>query len=266
MWIFLDSGAGSGSENMQLDEWLAREWFPETRRPVFRLYGWRPWTLSLGYHQSEGTIDEGALRRDGFELVRRPTGGRAVFHAEEITYSIVMDAGRMNVNGVYETISRALAEGLQTAGYDVSFSAAQPDLAQLYRQPGSIPCFTVSSRHEIQIGGRKLVGSAQRRYLRGDGGATVLQHGSILTGPAHRRLVDYLAVGEEIKSRLRGAIERSTTDLARCGSAPVDEAAVKAHLRDAVARELCGGAYEPNDHSFFMNAMRDGALRTEYSR
>ncbi|MBE0558313.1 MAG: hypothetical protein IH628_13860, partial [Proteobacteria bacterium] len=91
---------------------------------------------------------------------------------------------------------------------------SQPHFPSEYRRRSSVACFTSSGRHEITIGGRKLVGSAQRRYARGDGVEVVLQHGSILLGPDHRRIVEFLRGGErDLKVDVERELRLHTTDL-----------------------------------------------------
>ena len=164
--------------------------------PALRLYRWRPWAVSLGYHQREDHLIAERLRADGIDIVRRPTGGRAILHAEELTYSVVMSVAGQGVLHVYNAISRALVRGLRHLDVEVSLQRSQPNFPEAYRHASSIPCFASSARYEIEWRGRKLVGSAQRRYL-ADGKEVVLQHGSILCGPAHLNLVDYLRLPEE---------------------------------------------------------------------
>ncbi len=262
-WIFVDSGFRSGTENMQLDDWLARYWFSETRQPVFRLYRWSPYTLSLGYHQHYGDVDIGKLNDAGFDLVRRPTGGRAVFHAEEITYSIVMDATGKRVDEVYEIISRVLASALQAAGYEVEFAAGNQNFSDFYRKKHSVSCFTASSDYEIQIAGRKLVGSAQRRYARPDGGVTALQHGSILTGPSHQQLVDFLTIDDSHRQKLKKIIRQSSIDLSELSTKPVEYDLLKKHLKDSAMKHLAGGYFDDFDHESFTAKMNENVYNPE---
>ncbi len=209
---------------MERDEALALALLhgaPEAR-PIVRLYQWEPWAVSLGRHQDADTLDRELLARDGIDLVRRPTGGRAILHAEELTYAVVMYAGRKSILQVYNIISEALVRGLRLFGVDVTLQKSQPQFAEVYRQPSSIPCFTSSARYEIEWQGRKLVGSAQRRYADGERDV-VLQHGSILCGPAHRRLGDYLRVPDEgVRERIRKEMDEKTVDLSEISGGPVD--------------------------------------------
>ncbi len=224
-WLFVDSGAQSGARNMRIDEEGARALqctSSADAHSTLRLYRWNPWAISLGYHQSADDLDAGLCAADGIDIVRRPTGGRAILHAEELTYCLVMETGRRSVLQVYNDISRALVRGLQLFGVPVALQKSQPNFAETYRQASSIPCFTSSARYEIEWGGRKLVGSAQRRFPDGERDV-VLQHGSILCGPAHRRLVDYLHVADpKVRDQIRNEMTEKTVELSEILGAPPD--------------------------------------------
>jgi lipoyl(octanoyl) transferase len=215
-WDFEYSGALRGAENMRRDEEYAgmlQNSPAAGHSPLLRLYGWQPWAISLGHHQSADDLNTRRCIAEGIDIVRRPTGGRAILHAEELTYCVVMYTGRRSVLDVYNDISRGLVSGLQLFGVDVSLQKSQPNFRETYRNASSIPCFTSSARYEIEWQGRKLVGSAQRRY--GDGERdVVLQHGSILCGPAHKKLTDFLRIDDPaLLSRVRQEMEDKTVDL-----------------------------------------------------
>jgi lipoyl(octanoyl) transferase len=212
-WHFLDSGFCTGAANMECDETLAQLLMRGEILPTVRLFRWRPWAISLGRNQNIDEIDIGRAATDGIDVVRRPTGGRAILHAEELTYSVVMPAPRGTVLDAYNAISSALVHGLLLYGADVTLARSQPNFPTAYRNPSSIPCFSASARYEIEWKGRKLVGSAQRRY--GSGGTEiVLQHGSILCGPAHRQLVRYVAVQDaSVEGEIARSLEERTADL-----------------------------------------------------
>ena len=207
---------------MRLDEAHAAAMSRGEIGPLVRLFRWRPWAISLGYNQRADDIDSARAAADAIDVVRRPTGGRAILHAEELTYSVVMDAGRKGVLQVYNEISEALVTGLRLYGVEVSLQKSQPNFAEHYRQASSVPCFTASARYEIEWRGRKLVGSAQRRFS-GEAREVVLQHGSLLCGPAHKRLADYLSAGDPAQvARVRSDLEEKTVDLAEVSGGPVD--------------------------------------------
>jgi lipoate-protein ligase A len=220
-WQFIDSGEQTGAYNMALDESHARTLASGGGSPVLRLFRWKPWTISLGYNQQAGEIDGERCSAEGIAIVRRPTGGRAILHAEELTYSVVMPAQRKSVLHVYNDISTALVRGLALYGVQVSLVKSQPDFAKEYRSSSSIPCFASSARYEIEWRSRKLVGSAQRRFG-GPAGDVVLQHGSILCGDAHCRLADYLAApAAEERERIRSVLRARTADLRMITGEPV---------------------------------------------
>jgi lipoyl(octanoyl) transferase len=230
-WEVIDTGESSGADNMAFDESLARRRAEGTGASTLRFFRWKPWAISVGYNQGTAELDAARCAADGIAIVRRPTGGRAILHAEELTYSVVMPAGRKSILQIYNEISRALVRGLALYGVDASLQKSQPNFAEEYRNPSSLPCFSSSARYEIEWQGRKLVGSAQRRYAGSDGDA-VLQHGSILCGPAHLRLADYLLLEDAATAaRIRRVLTEKTVDLGAITGAPVDTAALAACLR-----------------------------------
>ena len=213
-WQFLNSGFHPGQYNMRMDELLAERLAAHEGSPTLRVYGWKPYAISLGYNQRDNDFDEARCATHGIDIVRRPTGGRAILHAEELTYSVTMFSRGKNINEAYCEISRALISGLHLLGADVQYAMASPNLPQFYRSRTSIPCFASSTRYEIQYRGKKLVGSAQRRFAASGGDEVVLQHGSILLGPVHRRLSEFVrAESEEIRAALRESLETKTTEL-----------------------------------------------------
>lgn len=140
--------------------------------PTLRLYGWNPPCLSIGYAQSSLDVDLEALSKAGWELVRRPTGGKAILHTDELTYAIVGPADhplfRGGVPASYQRLSFGLMAGLQRLGI-------RPQLQSGSSLNGSNPiCFQVPGAYELIVDGHKLMGSAQLRRARG-----VLQHGSL---------------------------------------------------------------------------------------
>jgi len=199
---------------MEYDEGLAQSLVSSDGPCVVRFYGWSPPAISLGWHQDAGEIDIDKCAEAGIDVVRRPTGGRAILHSDEVTYSVVMVASQKSVLTVYQQISDALVRGLRSLGADVALEKSQPHFPSLYRTPSSVACFASAARYEIHIGGRKLVGSAQRRFARPDGGEVVLQHGSILLGSDHLRMLDFLkGMNEDQRSQLRSELKAKTTDL-----------------------------------------------------
>lgn len=188
---FIDSGFSNGEENMRFDTDRKDAFYAGNAKPMFRIYGWKPWCVSLGFNQKESDIDRERCEARGIEIVRRPTGGRAVLHADEITYSVVcgMPPG-ISPQDLYRDIHIFLLSALHELGLkEVGFQKSQPDFRNMYRsEERSVACFASSARWEIESNGKKLIGSAQRAF-----GSTLLQHGSILLDSGHDQLADIIA-------------------------------------------------------------------------
>jgi lipoate-protein ligase A len=182
-WRLLVDRPAGGAWNMAVDEVLLDGVAAGMTPPTLRFYEWTPPCLSLGYFQPFDVVDLGGCRRLGVELVRRPTGGRAILHDRELTYSVTLPASLLGHDGgvlpSYYRLSLALRDGLVRLGVPVTLT---PESASGAADHGPV-CFDRPSAHEILLDGRKLVGSAQMR--RGGG---ILQHGSILIEPRIARL------------------------------------------------------------------------------
>ncbi len=193
---------------MAADEGMAERLRNGEALPTLRLYGWSPPAVSLGYHQDIEDFDLPSLRSAGVDIVRRPTGGKAILHDRELTYCIVTALDERGPRALYRSVNACLLRGLRNLGIDAELSSAEPDFRALYRDPSSIPCFSSSARDEIQFRGKKLVGSAQRRF-----GRVILQHGSLLLGPQHLGLVRFLSPGiRELEGNMEEALAGHTTD------------------------------------------------------
>jgi lipoyl(octanoyl) transferase len=171
-WRLVVTPPAAGAANMALDEALM-ERARATGEWVARVYSWGTPTISLGRNQSaRGRYDMDRIQQLGLDVVRRPTGGRAILHHREITYSVTApsdEAGDLRES--YDRINRLLLEALRSLGVDALVAA--PTTRAL--APGMAPCFDQPSAGELTLAGRKLAGSAQ---WRADG--ALLQHGSIL--------------------------------------------------------------------------------------
>lgn len=185
-WRLLVTEPTDGATNMAIDEALWRGRREGTSPPTVRFFAWDPPTVSIGYGQAIGRdVDVEACRRLGVGLVRRPTGGSAIYHdgpERELTYCVTAgtdDLGTApDLLETYQWIARALLRGLRALG-------APAEIVAVPANGGPIPafCFARTGRYEIELHGRKLVGSAQRRH-----GRHVLQHGSVLLGVDTPRL------------------------------------------------------------------------------
>jgi lipoate-protein ligase A len=178
-WRLIADGAAPGAWNMAVDEALAESVAAGASPPVLRLYRWSPACLSLGFAQPHGVADAAFCAAHGVDVVRRPTGGRAVLHHRELTYSFAAPLGRapfgFDLQAAYRAICAALVAGLGRLGVAAELSGAPA--GGMIRPTEAIPCFVGPASGEVVADGRKLVGSAMRRV-----GDAILQHGTILEG------------------------------------------------------------------------------------
>ncbi len=192
MWRLLITEPAAGSWNMAVDEAIARCAADGISPTTLRFYQWQPGAVSLGRHQPLADIDRAQVERLGYGLVRRPTGGRAILHIDELTYSIAGRAEDDSLQGAvldsYSRLSEGLVLGLRRLGLDAAkapgTNRAGPDVSPV--------CFEVPSAYELVAGPYKVMGSAQSRR-----GGYVLQHGSLPLHGDITRLVDVLAVADE---------------------------------------------------------------------
>ena len=171
-WRLLDTPPAPGAWNMGVDEALA-DAVRAGGAPVLRFYRWSPACLSLGRNQpARGRYDEARIAARGLDVVRRPTGGRAVLHDRELTYSVALPDGLLgSPRQAYAALNRALVAGLRRLGAD---AALQGDTGRRAPAPSLAPCFAEPVEGEVVAAGLKLVGSAQRRVE-----GVLLQHGSL---------------------------------------------------------------------------------------
>jgi lipoate-protein ligase A len=173
-WRLLNTGYLDGATNMAIDEAISRAVQANLAPPTLRFFGWQPACLSLGQAQPGGDVDQAACHAADVDVVRRPTGGRAILHTDELTYSVIAPEREPRVAGTivesYKRLSEGLLNGLQSMGVPTR-QVEQPDDHD--RDQGPV-CFEVPSNYEIVFDGKKLVGSAQMRRA-----GVVLQHGAI---------------------------------------------------------------------------------------
>jgi lipoate-protein ligase A len=209
VWRFVNTGTADPFYNMALDEAIVKTVEKKGGPPTIRAYAWKPAAVSIGYFQNLlDVVDAGKCVRLGIPLVRRLTGGRAVFHDEEVTYSVIakkdhLEAGQ-SIQDIYRRIGQALVASLRYLKIKALLSrpTAHALPRRIAQSPG--PCFSSTGRYEVLVEGRKVVGSAQR-WL----GDVVLQHGSVLTGEGHLKIVQLLPAGqaaerEQMAQELRG--------------------------------------------------------------
>lgn len=208
-WRLLNTGWRDGPTNMAIDEAIAEAVAAGKSRPTLRFYGWDPACLSLGYGQSWTVADWDACAARGWDVVRRPTGGRAILHVDELTYSVCAPESEPRVRGgvleSYQRLSAALARGLRLIGVEPERAphAGGPQGAK-----GPV-CFDLPSSYEIIVGGRKLVGSAQARRK-----GAVLQHGTLpLHGDIGRILHALCVKPPEKRAKMEARLRQTATTL-----------------------------------------------------
>jgi lipoate-protein ligase A len=211
-WRLLRTAPASGAWNMAVDEAILEAVGRETVPATLRLYSWQPACLSLGYAQPSEDVDQEALRKRGWELVRRPTGGKAILHTDEITYSVIGPEHDERLSGgvleSYLKLSQALirtlgnlnisAESVErpagarnSTDRQAADNATERDFFTERASEQNPVCFEVPSTYEITIQGRKIIGSAQARRKEG-----VLQHGSLPLQGDLTRILEALILPE----------------------------------------------------------------------
>lgn len=225
-WRFIHSGALSPAENMAIDEAIMLVHSEGKTLPTLRFYEWSPATLSIGYFQkAEDEVDLEAIEREKVGFVRRPTGGRAVLHDQELTYSMIVseryEGLPKTVNESYRVLSEGLLLGFQKLGLQAEMvSLASEDDQARYASMGSAACFDSPSWYELVVEGRKAAGSAQTRQK-----GVVLQHGSILLELDADLLFSLLRFPND---RLRERLKRNF----------IDKAVAINHLRRSLGLEV----------------------------
>lgn len=186
-WRVLDIGASPGSLNMAIDQAILAMHVRGESPPTLRIYQWSPPAISLGYFQRCHGVDIAACRRLAIDVVRRPTGGRAVLHFGDLTYAVVAgttDGIPSGVTAAYRLICQGLAAAFRVLGFEAELGC------QGAGSPRSDMCFLTSTAGDLLHKGRKFVGSAQTWN-----GSSMLQHGSIILEP-HPEILARLQGGE----------------------------------------------------------------------
>lgn len=209
-WDLIKYEKHKGQFNMDFDLQLVKNCKSDIA--ILRFYGWEPNTISIGANQSFNEIDFELTNKHGVDTVKRPTGGRAIFHAEELTYSVVMPNNhQISGKELYEDISNSLVFGMKLFHnklHDVELEKSMPNFPNLLKESSGSLCFASTAKSEIKYRGKKIVGSAQRKL-----GPTILQHGSILIGQKHRQLADFIKADEEEKIKLKNELSEKTIEI-----------------------------------------------------
>lgn len=209
IWRLIKTPPSTGAWNMAVDEAILEHIYRGESKPTLRLYAWNPPCLSLGHAQPFKDVDVERLKSHGWDVVRRVTGGRAILHTDELTYSVAGSEQEGILSGgvleSYNRLSKALLYAVQSLSLPVKVQEEKHKTASQNLNP---ICFEVPSSYEITVDGKKLIGSAQARKKEG-----VLQHGSLpLTGDLTRiceaLVFENETTRQEAKDRL---LARATT-------------------------------------------------------
>lgn len=179
-WHILTTPSLAPAENMAIDEAIANWVARGELKPTLRFYSWAPHAISVGrFQRATRDLDREALQANGIPVVRRLTGGRAVLHADELTYSVILPETTpslpTNVIESYRLLTEGVRRGYQALGVPAEFSVPlTAEDREALRKPKSAVCFDAASYYELTVDGRKVAGSAQVRHQ-----GAVLQHGSI---------------------------------------------------------------------------------------
>lgn len=189
-WRFIPYEVFDAATNMAVDEAILEAHLQGFVPPTLRFYGWSKAAVSIGHSQSLPDNVVEYIKNAGYDLVRRPTGGRAVLHDNELTYSFVGSEGLgVSILDAYEQICRGLIEGLESFGVKAGIGKSGVSCKDLQ------DCFLATTGSDLQVDGKKIAGSAQLRRKH-----AVLQHGSILLKQEQDALPSLLAAGGEQKS------------------------------------------------------------------
>jgi lipoyl(octanoyl) transferase len=268
-WRLLITPPARGAWNMAVDEsileHIGRGGPPGLRQgqvslPTLRLYAWEPACLSLGHAQPFADVDTARLEQRGWEVVRRATGGRAILHTDELTYSVIAPPDEPRVEGSvlesYNRLAGALLLAVKNLDVPVEMKEGKADNNGI---PNPV-CFEVPSTYEITVDGKKLIGSAQARKKEG-----VLQHGSLpLTGDL-TRICQALAFEDESarENAAKRLLERATTVESALGRAVSWEDAAQAFV-DAFEAQL-GLSFERGKLSESESRRAEQLVRERYA-
>lgn len=261
-WRLMITPPARGAWNMAVDEAILEQAGRGESLPTLRLYAWDPACLSLGHAQPFADVDTPRRRERGWDVVRRATGGRAILHTDELTYSVTGSAEEPAlVGGVlesYNRIAQALLLAVKNLGLPVEMKQIVGQVSNLTDTVNPI-CFEVPSTYEITVAGKKLIGSAQARKREG-----VLQHGSLpLTGDLTRICQALVFADEPARQEAASRLSaRATTVESALGRAVTWDSAAAAFI-DAFEMQL-GLCFERGELSEYESRRAEELVREKY--
>ncbi len=252
-WRLILSPAARGAENMALDQAVLEAVAGGHSPPTLRLYAWAPPCLSLGHAQPDSDIDLERLAVRGWEWVRRPTGGRAILHTDEVTYAVALTANHPLATGgvldTYRRLSHGLTTGLARLGMSTEIHPTPATPADRLNPV----CFEAPSAYELTFQGKKLVGSAQVR--RGGG---ILQHGSLpLCGDVSRICHVLRYPDERARADAIARVKARATTLEACLGRTIPWAEAASALAEGFAEALGLHLVEESCGATEIRRMRD---------
>lgn len=215
-WRLIIEENNNAYYNMAVDEAIMKVHSQGDTPPTLRFYGWQPAALSLGYFQQlKKEVDLEKCKKQGIDFVRRLTGGRAILHKQELTYSIVIREDYQlladSIEKSYQQISAGLAAGLNQLGVEAELK--EVERGRKAPRGHSAACFDAPSWYEVVLNNKKLIGSAQRRKEN-----TILQHGSLPLADSSAEIFELLNYSSENeRKKSRRIFKNKSTNLKKAG-------------------------------------------------
>ncbi|MHB8910594.1 MAG: lipoate--protein ligase family protein [Syntrophales bacterium] len=261
VWRLLPFRKGDPAENMAVDEAVFRGTIRKASPPTLRFYGWRTPAVSIGRFQDVRTeVNVEACRRLGIGIVRRPTGGKAVLHDEELTYAVTAGGDSPlfppDILETYRIVSSCIARGLAGCGIRAEMEADGRSAAD---EPLERSCFSLPSRYELLVSGRKICGSAQTRSH-----GVFLQHGALLMAFDPGRTCAVLLPDRD-RERQIDRLRNAVTSVREHATIPsVDEETLSRIIRDGFTQVL-GIRFREGVLTSEEEALRDELMTKKYS-
>ena len=235
--LIIDHGDNDGVYNMSADEAILYSVEDGLSSPTLRLYGWGRPAMTVGYAQDiERTVNIDYCLKNGIDIVRRITGGRGILHRGELTYSIAAPKNALadgSISGIYNIIKKTIREAFSSLGIPVDISAARK------RGIGGGACFGAAYRHEITVGGKKIMGGALRRLRH-----SFLYHGSILLESDSRQLAEVLRFDSKAEEeKYIGALDQGVVGINDILDRPLNRPVIEASIIEAFSATLGIGFY-----------------------
>jgi len=236
-WRLIIDGDLPGAQNMARDVAILEAVSEGDSPPTLRLYGWNPPCLTLGRHQGIEAADLEFCSAEGIDVVRRPTGGRALLHHHELTYAVVAPVGKgplpRGLQDAYRLICGALVQAMQALGVEAELTAGDVNL-QLPGPRSTVPCFEAPAGGEVVVHSRKLIGSAMRAHS-----GAILQHGAIVLDWDGRMQAGAMGLTDDFD--LRSNVTTLSAELGRIVVRSEIEPLVESAFIDHLGIELVSG-------------------------